>query len=65
MADDPSKTLDDRILQIKAKYAPQIKALQDEGQQIEDDTEKMIQISPARLAAQSELTLKLTGKTKK
>ncbi|QHP67438.1 hypothetical protein EI171_08355 [Bradyrhizobium sp. LCT2] len=39
MADDPSKALNDQIEAIKAKYAPQIKALQDEGQSIKDDTD--------------------------
>ncbi len=39
MADDPSKALTDQIEAIKAKYAPQIKALQDEGESIKDDTD--------------------------
>jgi hypothetical protein len=39
MAEDPSKALTDQIEAIKAKYAPQIKALQDEGESIKDDTD--------------------------
>lgn len=39
MPNDPSATLNTQIAAIKAKYAPQIKALQDEGQSIKDDTD--------------------------
>ena len=57
MADDPAKSLNDRINAIKNKYAPQIKALQDEGQQIQDDTKK-----PSEIGAVIGVDFKVTWK---
>lgn len=40
MFEEAQKTLSDRIEAIKAKYAPQIKALQDDGKRLEDETKR-------------------------